>query len=81
MIAAATEMKRLGLASKPMIVVPNHLVEQWGAAFLTLYPHAHVFVASKDAFAAGTRQKAMYRIATGNYDGVIVSHKFCEPHR
>ena len=72
------EMKRLGLANKPMIVVPNHLVEQWGAAFMALYPHANIFVAGKDAFAAGNRQKAMSRIATGNYDAVIVSHKSFE---
>ncbi len=78
MVAAAMEMKRLGLAQKPMIVVPNHLVEQWGAAFMALYPHAHIFVAGKDAFAAGNRQKAMSRIATGNYDAVIVSHKSFE---
>src|ERR1700674_4042744 len=74
MVAAAMEMKRLGLANKPMIVVPNHLVEQWGAAFLALYPQAHIFVAGRDAFAAGNRQKAMARIATGNFDAVIVSH-------
>jgi N12 class adenine-specific DNA methylase len=74
MVAAAMEMKRLRLANKPMIVVPNHLVEQWGAAFLALYPNAHLFVAGKEAFAAGNRQKAMSRIATGNYDAVIVSH-------
>jgi N12 class adenine-specific DNA methylase len=78
MVAAAMEMKRLGLAHKPMIVVPNHLVEQWGAAFMALYPHAHIFVAGRDAFAAGNRQKAMSRIATGNYDAVIVSHKSLE---
>jgi hypothetical protein len=74
MTTSAMEMKRLGLAHKPMIVVPNHLVEQWGAAFLALYPHAQLFVAGKEAFAAGNRQKAMARIATGNYDAVIVSH-------
>jgi N12 class adenine-specific DNA methylase len=73
MIAAAMEMKRLGLSAKPMIVVPNHLVEQWGSAFLSLYPHANIFVAGRDAFSAGNRQKAMSRIATGNYDAVIVS--------
>jgi N12 class adenine-specific DNA methylase len=78
MTAAAMELKRLGLAHKPMIVVPNHLVEQWGAAFLALYPNAHIFIAGKDAFAAGHRQKAMSRIATGNYDAVIVSHKSFE---
>jgi N12 class adenine-specific DNA methylase len=78
MAAAAMEMKRLGLAAKPMIVVPNHLVEQWGAAFLALYPHAHIFVAGKEALAAGNRQKAMSRIATGTYDAVIVSHSSFE---
>jgi N12 class adenine-specific DNA methylase len=76
--ASAMEMKRLGLAAKPMIVVPNHLVEQWGAAFLALYPHAQIFVAGKEAFAAGNRQKAMSRIATGTYDAVIVSHSSFE---
>jgi N12 class adenine-specific DNA methylase len=78
MAAAAMEMKRLGLAAKPIIVVPNHLVEQWGAAFLALYPHAQLFVAGRDALAAGNRQKAMSRIATGNYDAVIVSHSSFE---
>jgi len=78
MTVAAMEMKRLGLASKPMIVVPNHLVEQWGAAFLALYPQANLFVAGKDAFSTGNRQKAMSRIATNNYDAVIVSHKSFE---
>ncbi len=72
--AACMEMKRLGIAQKPMIVVPNHLVEQWGAAFLALYPQAHIFVAGKDFFTTGNRQKAMARIATGNYDAVIVAH-------
>jgi N12 class adenine-specific DNA methylase len=78
MTASAMEMKRLGLAAKPMIVVPNHLVEQWGAAFLALYPHAQIFVAGKEAFGAGNRQKAMSRIATGTYDAVIVSHSSFE---
>jgi N12 class adenine-specific DNA methylase len=78
MVAAAMEMKRLGLASKPMIIVPNHLVEQWSAAFMALYPHANIYVAGKDAFSTGNRQKAMSRIATGNYDAVIVSHKSFE---
>ncbi len=76
--AACMEMKRLGLASKPMIVVPNHLVEQWGAAFLQLYPQANIFVAGKDFFTTGNRQKAMARIATGNFDAVIVSHSSFE---
>jgi N12 class adenine-specific DNA methylase len=76
--AAAMEMRRLGLATKPMIVVPNHLVEQWGAAFLMLYPQANILVAGKDYFTTGNRQKAMARIATGNYDAVIVSHRSFE---
>ena len=76
--AACMELKRLHLASKPMIVVPNHLVEQWGAAFLALYPQANIFVAGKDFFTAGNREKAMARIATGNYDAVIISHKSFE---
>jgi N12 class adenine-specific DNA methylase len=78
MIAAAMELRRMGLAKKPMIVVPNHLVEQWGGAFLQLYPQAHIYVAGKDSFAAGHRQKAMSRIATGNFDAVIVSHSSFE---
>jgi N12 class adenine-specific DNA methylase len=71
--ATCMEQKRLGLRRKPMIVVPNHLVEQWGAAFLALYPQANIFVAGKDFFTAGNREKAMARIATGNYDAVIIA--------
>jgi N12 class adenine-specific DNA methylase len=76
--ASCMEQKRLGLRKKPMIVVPNHLVEQWGAAFLALYPQANIFVAGKEHFTAGNREKAMARIATGNYDAVIISHKSFE---
>jgi N12 class adenine-specific DNA methylase len=76
--ASCMELKRLQLASKPMIVVPNHLVEQWGAAFLALYPQANIFVAGKDFFTTGNREKAMARIAAGNFDAVIVSHKSFE---
>ena len=76
--ASAMELKRLGLASKSMIVVPNHLVEQWGSEFLKLYPQANIFVAGKEHFTAGNREKAMARIATGNYDAVIISHKSFE---
>jgi N12 class adenine-specific DNA methylase len=76
--AGCMELKRLGLANKPLITVPNHLVEQWGSAFLQLYPQANIFVAGKDFFTTGNRQKAMARIATGNYDAVIVSHKSFE---
>ena len=78
MAASAMEMRRMGLAKKPMFVVPNHLVEQWGAEFLKLYPQAKLFIAGKDHFAAGNRQRAMARIASGTYDAVIVSHRSFE---
>src|ERR1700690_4102152 len=78
MAAAAMEMRRLGLAKKPMFVVPNHLVEQWGAEFLKLYPQAKLFIAGKEHFAAGNRQQAMARIASGTYDAVIVSPRSFE---
>ncbi len=78
MAAAAMELRRLDLAKKPMFVVPNHLVDQWGAEFLRLYPQASLFVAGKDHFSTGNRQQAMARIATGNYDAVIVSHRSFE---
>lgn len=78
MIAASMEMKRLGLAKKPLHVVPNHLVEQAAAEFLRLYPSAHLLVAGKEHFQKGNRQKIMSRIATGNYDAVVVSHKSFE---
>jgi N12 class adenine-specific DNA methylase len=76
--AACMELKRVGLAKKPMIVVPNHLVDQWGTAFLTLYPQANLFIAGKEFFTSGKRERAMARIATGNFDAVIVSHKSFE---
>src|SRR5204862_742494 len=76
--ASCMELKRVGLAKKPLIVVPNHLVEQWGTAFLGLYPQANLFIAGKDFFTTGNREKAMARIATGSYDAVIVSHKSFE---
>ena len=78
MAAAAMELRRIGLAKKPMIIVPNHLVEQFGAEFLRLYPNAKLFIAGKEHFSAGNRQQAMARIATGNYDAVIVSHRSFE---
>ena len=78
MTAAAMELRRLDLAKKPMFIVPNHLVDQWGAEFLKLYPQARLFVAGKDHFDTGNRQQAMARIATGNYDAVIVSHRSFE---
>jgi hypothetical protein len=78
MIAAGMEQRRLGLAKKPMYVVPNHLVEQWGAEFLRLYPSANVLVAGKESFAKGKRQQMASRIATGNYDAVILGHNSFE---
>ena len=78
MTAACMELKRVGLAKKPIIVVPNHLTEQWGAAFLALYPQANIFIAGKEHFTTGKREKAMARIATSNYDAVIISHKSFE---
>lgn len=78
MAAAAMEMRRIGLAKKPMFVVPNHLVEQGGAEFLKLYPQAHLFIAGREHFANGNRQRAMARIASGNDDAVIVSHRSFE---
>jgi hypothetical protein len=63
---------------KNMMVVPNHLVDQWGKEFLQLYPQANIFVAGKEHFQAGNRQKAMSRIATGSYDAVIISHRAFE---
>jgi N12 class adenine-specific DNA methylase len=78
MCAAAMELRRMGLANKPMIVVPNHLVEQFGSEFLRVYPNAKLFIAGRDHFATGNRQRAMARIATGNYDAVIVSHRSFE---
>jgi len=78
MTAAAMELRRLNLANKPMFVVPNHLVDQWGGEFLKLYPQARLFVAGREHFEAGNRQQAMARIATGNYDAVIVSHRSFE---
>lgn len=78
MIAAGMEMRRMGLAKKPMYVVPNHLVSQWSKEFLALYPNANILVAGKKHFEAKNRKKIMARIATGNYDAVIVSHKSFE---
>ena len=73
-IAAAMEQKRLGLANKPMIAVPNHLLEQWAGDWKRLYPNANILAATKDDSSAQNRQELMSRIATGNWDGVIVTH-------
>ncbi|WP_334292770.1 SNF2-related protein [Butyrivibrio sp. INlla16] len=73
-IAACMESKRLGLSHKPLIVVPNHLTEQWGSDFLKLYPGANVLVATKKDFEPANRKKFCARIATGEYDAVIIGH-------
>jgi N12 class adenine-specific DNA methylase len=74
MIASCMEMKRLGLANKSMISVPNHLTEQMAAEFLRLYPSANVLVTSKKDFKKENRKKFVSRIATGNYDAIIIGH-------
>ena len=74
MAAAAMEAKRLGLCSKPMFVVPNHLTEQWASEFLRLYPTANILVTTKKDFEKANRQKFCARIATGDYDAVIIGH-------
>jgi hypothetical protein len=74
MVAAAIELKRLGLATKPMFVVPNHMLAQFSSELLTLYPTANILVAGKDDFAANKRARLFSRIATGNWDVVIVTH-------
>jgi N12 class adenine-specific DNA methylase len=74
MAAAAMELKRLGLARKPMFVVPNHMLGQFSTELLTLYPGANVLVAGKDDFASARRRELMSRIATNNWDAVIVTH-------
>jgi len=74
MCAAAMELKRLGLARKPLFVVPNHMLGQFSSELLTLYPAANILVASKDDFEKEKRQTLMSRIATGNWDAVIVTH-------
>jgi hypothetical protein len=72
--AAAMELKRLGLARKPLIVVPNHMLGQFASEFLALYPGANLLVATKDDFEKDKRKTLMSRIATGNWDAVIVTH-------
>lgn len=73
-IAAAMELKRTGLAKKPMIVVPNHLVKQWAADFYRLYPGANILTATKKDFEKANRRKFLAKIATGNWDAVIMAH-------
>ncbi|HPE14335.1 MAG TPA: DEAD/DEAH box helicase family protein [Bacilli bacterium] len=74
MIASAMELKRLGIVSKPMFVVPNHLLVDWANSFLQLYPTANILVASKRDFEKNNRKKLMGKIATGDYDAVIIAH-------
>ena len=74
MAAAAMEMKRLGLCSKSLFVVPNHLIEQWAAEFQQLYPAANLLVATKKDFETANRKKFCSRIATGDYDAIIIGH-------
>lgn len=73
-VTAVMEKKRLGLCTKAMIAVPNHLTEQWASDFLKLYPSAHVLAVTKKDFSKANRQRFCTRIATGNYDAVIIGH-------
>lgn len=68
------ELKRLGLAKKSMIVVPNHLTEQWGSEFMQLYPGANILVATKKDFVKDKRQAFFSKIAMGDWDAVIIGH-------
>lgn len=74
MVAGAMELKRLGLANKILVVVPNHLTEQWGKEWLQAYPNANILVANKKDFTATNRKKFASKIATGNYDAIIIGH-------
>lgn len=74
MVAAAMESKRLGLCRKPLFVVPNHLTEQWASEFLSLYPSANILAATKKDFEPRNRKKFCGRIATGDYDAIIIGH-------
>ena len=74
MVAAAQESKRLGLCQKSLFVVPNHLTEQWAAEYLQLYPSANILVATRKDFEAKNRKKFCGRIATGDYDAIIIGH-------
>ena len=74
MVSAAMESKRLGLCSKSLFVVPNHLTEQWASEFLQLYPSANILVATKKDFESKNRKKFCGRIATGDYDAIIIGH-------
>ena len=73
-IASAMELKRLGIVNKPMFVVPNHLLGQWASEILKLYPTANVLVATQKDFEKTRRKKLMARIATGEWDAVLIAH-------
>ncbi len=74
MVASAMELKRLGLARKPLLTVPNHMLGQFSSEFLTLYPNANILAATKEDFEKSKRRELMSRIATGNWDAIIVTH-------
>ena len=78
MVASCMELRRLGIAKKPLIVVPNHLVEDWGKEFYKLYPSAKILVATKKDFQKERRKKLVSKIATGDYDAVIMAHSSFE---
>lgn len=78
MIAGCMELRRLGIAKKPLIVVPNHLVEDWGKEFYKLYPSARILVATKKDFQKDRRQRLVSRIATGDYDAIIMAQSSFE---
>lgn len=81
MAAAAMELRRLGLSHKPMFVVPNSLTEQWGTEFQQLYPGANILVATEADFTKENRKAFCARIATGDYDAVIIGHTQFEKYR
>jgi hypothetical protein len=74
MVAAAMELKRLGIAQKSLIIVPNYLIEEWGAEFLRLYPSANLLLATEDDFEKSRRRKFCAKVATGDYDAVVMGH-------
>src|SRR5208337_263037 len=74
MVAAGMELKRLGLARKPMFTVPNHMLGQFSSELLTLYPSANILAATREDFEKDKRRELMSRIATGNWDAIIVTH-------
>jgi len=78
MVAGCMELRRLGIAKKPLIAVPNHLVEDWGKEFYKLYPNAKILVATKKDFQKSRREKLVSKIATGDYDAIIMAHSSFE---